>query len=305
MAKNHSEISMLWVCQVNSREEARSLQARSYVELCKGRFRRTLLCSIRRQEPKIDKLQEEQKRISKEITSFMALFQKGIPQLQCSECQEVVTQVTIVNHYKKHITELNGQIESLVATKEQNRKRKPDPRKEDISRKRLKEPGGGSLISKIDINPTSNFVSNRNNPKNTDDERKKMYKRVYGRKKYQYRIQNRSEDVKVTDEEIDAEIALSSPGRAERVAGAGRMGRGRPSKSVLPSSSPPSSSSARGNTSTSLRRQKGCKAGIGMGLSQFVLRPHSHGFLCQPIFEGTYLVRPLAQEYQEAECQDH
>ena len=67
-----------------------------------------------------------------------------------------------------------------------------------------------------------------------------MYKRVYGRKKYQYRIQNRSEDVKVTDEEIDAEIALSSPGRAERVAGAGRMGRGRPSKSVLPSSSPPS-----------------------------------------------------------------
>ena len=98
MAKNHSEISMLWVCQVNSREEARSLQARSYVELCKGRFRRTLLCSIRRQEPKIDKLQEEQKRISKEITSFMALFQKGIPQLQCSECQEVVTQVTIVNH---------------------------------------------------------------------------------------------------------------------------------------------------------------------------------------------------------------
>ena len=232
-----------------------------------------MLCSIRRQEPKIDKLQEEQKRISKEITSFMALFQKGIPQLQCSECQEVVTQVTIVNHYKKHITELNGQIESLVATTEQNRKRKPDPRKEDISRKRLKEPGGGSLISKIDINPTSNFVSNRNNPKNTDDERKKMYKRVYGRRKYQYRIQNRSEDVKVTDEEIDAEIALSSPGRAERVAGAGRMGRGRPSKSVLPSSSPPSSSSARGNTSTSLRRQKGCKAGIGMELSQFVLRP--------------------------------
>ena len=86
-------------------------------------------------EPKIDKLQEEQKRISKEITSFMALFQKGIPQLQCSECQEVVTQVTIVNHYKKHITELNGQIESLVTTKEQHRKGKPDPRKEDISRK--------------------------------------------------------------------------------------------------------------------------------------------------------------------------
>ena len=67
-----------------------------------------------------------------------------------------------------------------------------------------------------------------------------MYKRVYGRRKYQYRIQNRSEDVKVTDEEIDAEIALSSPGRADRVAGAARMGRGRPSKSVLPSSSPPS-----------------------------------------------------------------
>ena len=37
-----------------------------------------------------------------------------------------------------------------------------------------------------------------------------MYKRVYGRRKYQYRIQNRSEDVKVTDEEIDAEIAKES-----------------------------------------------------------------------------------------------
>ena len=180
-------------------------------------------------EAKIDKLQEEQKRISKEITSFMALFQKGIPQLQCSECQEVVTQVTIVNHYKKHITDLNGQIESLVATKKQNCKRKPDPRREDISRKRLKEPGGGSLISKIDVNPTSNFVSNRNNPKNTDDERKKMDKRVYGRRKYQYRIQNRSEDVKVTDEEIDAEIAkesakFSGPGGAG--GGGGQDGEG-------------------------------------------------------------------------------
>ena len=42
-----------------------------------------------------------------------------------------------------------------------------------------------------------------------DDERKKMYKRLYGRKKYQYRINNCNEDVKVSEEEIDAEIARS------------------------------------------------------------------------------------------------
>ena len=34
-----------------------------------------------------------------------------------------------------------------------------------------------------------------------------MYKRIYGRKKYQYRIRNCAEDVKVSEEEIDAEIA--------------------------------------------------------------------------------------------------
>ena len=34
-----------------------------------------------------------------------------------------------------------------------------------------------------------------------------MYKRIYGRKKYQYRIKNCSENVTVSEEEIDAEIA--------------------------------------------------------------------------------------------------
>ena len=63
-----------------------------------------------------------------------------------------------------------------------------------------------------------------------------MYKRVYGRRKYQYRIQNRSEDVKVTDEEIDAEIAkesakFSGPGGAG--GGGGQDGEGE-AKQVSP-----------------------------------------------------------------------
>ena len=41
----------------------------------------------------------------------------------------------------------------------------------------------------------------------SEDERKKMYKRIYGRKKYQYKINRRVEDVTVTEDEIDAEIA--------------------------------------------------------------------------------------------------
>ena len=41
----------------------------------------------------------------------------------------------------------------------------------------------------------------------TEEERKKMYKRIYGRKKYQYRIKNKNENVTVSEEEIDAEIA--------------------------------------------------------------------------------------------------
>ena len=51
--------------------------------------------------------------------------------------------------------------------------------------------------------------------------------------------------------------------------------------------------------------KRGAKLGLGWDYPSLSCDPHSHGFLCQHIFEGTYLVRPLAQEYQEAECQDH
>merc|ERR1719427_215618 len=180
-------------------------------------------------EVKINKLQEEQKRISKDIVAFMSLFQKGVQELQCSECQEILTQITIVEHFKKHIMDLNREIEELVYEKKEL-KRKQDQEMKDPQRKKAKPSQKESSEQGISlrnlpnnkINKTESFLDNvrprmgidssstRNPPpRSREDERKKIYKRLYGRKKYQYRINNFNEDVKVSEEEIDAEIAKS------------------------------------------------------------------------------------------------
>ena len=158
-------------------------------------------------EARIDKLQENQKRLSREIVNFMAQFQRGAKTLECSECGESVVQTTSVAHFKSHINDLNRKIETLVTSKKHESKRKRGSSAvSDVPRKKMKE------------TPPSRFKSRHSSGDadepdvgkgklGSEEERKKMYKRIYGRKKYQYRIQNRSENVTVSEEEIDAEIA--------------------------------------------------------------------------------------------------
>ena len=150
-------------------------------------------------EQEIDKLQQDQRRISQGITSFMEKMQRGTKQLDCSECEASLTILNLVPHFQKHIQDLHEQIESLVKKKNEN-KRKLQPRKES-PRKKLKESRPTPAKSK-------SISSDENKERlGSEEERKKMYKRIYGRKKYQYKINRRAEDVKVTEEEIDAEIA--------------------------------------------------------------------------------------------------
>ena len=177
---------------------------------------------------RINKLQEDQERISKDIVGFMALFQQGIPQLRCTECQEVLTHATLVEHFKKHITDLNAEIEVLARAKNKI-KRKHEVIPKDNPKRRIKsiEETPTSLISsdKCKQEPASQSsdtfsrfldsicpkmgINSKDTNTTREDERKKIYKRIYGRKKYQYKINNCNEDVKVSEEEIDAEIARS------------------------------------------------------------------------------------------------
>ena len=198
-------------------------------------------------EIKINQLQEEQKRISKDIVAFMSLFQQGRTQLKCSECQEVLTQVTIVGHFKKHITDLNAEIEVLVNAKRELKRKQEFKQKETLRKKQksVEQTPSKQRISSVagheNSTPTvayqesdsfSKFLdsvcprmgldgsTSKDTPRNKEDERKKIYKRLYGRKKYQYRINNYNEDVKVSEDEIDAEIARSKAKYTGQPAGA-------------------------------------------------------------------------------------
>jgi len=183
---------------------------------------------------RISKLQEDQERISKDIVGFMALFQQGIPELRCTECQDVLTHATLVEHFKKHITDLNAEIEVLARAKNKI-KRKHEVMPKENPKRRIKsfEPTapnqklGSGMLSSDTYNPEtgshgsdtfSRFldsicpkmgISSKDTNSTREEERKKIYKRIYGRKKYQYKINNCNEDVKVSEEEIDAEIARS------------------------------------------------------------------------------------------------
>ena len=150
-------------------------------------------------EQEIDKLQQDQRRISQGITAFMEEIQRGTKQVECSECEASLTILNLVPHFQKHIQDVHEQIESLVKKKNDN-KRKLEPRKE-TPRKKMKESRPTPAKTK------SNSPEENKERLGSDEERKKMYKRIYGRKKYQYKINRRAEDVKVSEEEIDAEIA--------------------------------------------------------------------------------------------------
>jgi len=62
---------------------------------------------------KISLLQEKQKKISKDILSFISCFRRGAKELECSECLHLLTRNTVVNHSKHHIIELDDQIAQL------------------------------------------------------------------------------------------------------------------------------------------------------------------------------------------------
>ena len=137
----------------------------------------------------------------------MAKCQRGAKTLECSECGETVIMTTSVNHFKSHINDLSRKIEILVTSKKDN-KRKHEKGRDDVQKKKLRN----DSLPKPRPPPQrhssgSSYKGDGKQRIGTDDERKKMYKRIYGRKKYQYRIQNRGENVTVSEEEIDAEIA--------------------------------------------------------------------------------------------------
>ena len=157
-------------------------------------------------EFKINNLQEKQKKLGRDIVDFMNKFQRGVKTLECSECHETLIGTTSVHHFKSHMNDLNTEIEALMMNKRDNKRSRSQSK--DVSvRKKMREitpkipvplsrPAGGSSASEVESKPKVG----------TEEERKKMYKRIYGRKKYQYRIQNRGEEVWVSEEEIDAEI---------------------------------------------------------------------------------------------------
>jgi len=156
-------------------------------------------------EFKINNLQEKQKKLGRDIVEFMNKFQRGVKTLECSECHETLIGTTSVHHFKSHMNDLNTEIEALMMNKRDNKRSRSQSK--DVSvRKKIREttPKIPVPLSRPAVGSASEVESK---PRvGTEEERKKMYKRIYGRKKYQYRIQNRGEEVWVSEEEIDAEI---------------------------------------------------------------------------------------------------
>merc|ERR1719318_991791 len=58
-------------------------------------------------------LKDKQKNISRDILSFISLFQTGVNELQCSQCANRITRNDVVEHCKEHIMDLNNEIEKL------------------------------------------------------------------------------------------------------------------------------------------------------------------------------------------------
>ena len=83
-------------------------------------------------------LQENQKRLSRDIVEFMSRFQRGAKTLECSECGESVTMATIVGHFKAHINGLSRKIEVLMMAKRDN-KRKHERGRDESQKKKMRE----------------------------------------------------------------------------------------------------------------------------------------------------------------------
>ena len=90
----------------------------------------------------INKFQENQKSLSRDIVTFMGHFQRGVKTLECSECGETVTQGTIVSHFKTRINELSRKIEVLVTRKREKKRKHWESRsssRDDGLKKKIRE----------------------------------------------------------------------------------------------------------------------------------------------------------------------
>ena len=65
---------------------------------------------------KILLLQEKQKKISKDILSFISRFRRGEKELECPECLLLLTRNSVVDHLKHHMIELDQEITQLENT---------------------------------------------------------------------------------------------------------------------------------------------------------------------------------------------
>ena len=65
---------------------------------------------------KILLLQEKQKKISKDILTFISHFRRGEKELECPECSLLLTRNSVVDHLKHHMIELDQEITQLENT---------------------------------------------------------------------------------------------------------------------------------------------------------------------------------------------
>ena len=161
-------------------------------------------------QSKIDSLQKRHKTLSRHMFESMKHFHDGRMTQDCPECQELLVSENCASHYRDHITDLNSELETLKDSKAKRDEEKQFRSKAQTPKKKLEKAKTSKMKPpKVKAGESLGQV-NTESRLGTEEERKKMYRRIYGRKKYQYRIQNRDEEVRVTEEEIDAEIMKSS-----------------------------------------------------------------------------------------------
>ena len=150
-------------------------------------------------QAKLDNIQERQEH----LRDFMNQFQSGeITPTHCPECLERLTQGLGPSHVAHHIRDLSIELDTMYTLRRTNKdkrhnKRKVQPKIESPKKKQKSLPRKSSSESPKDEDRKPRMGKEA-------EFRKKMWKRIYGRKKYQLR--NTGREVTVSEEEIDAEI---------------------------------------------------------------------------------------------------
>ena len=143
----------------------------------------------------IDNIQRRQKH----LRDFMNQSQSGeITPTHCPECLERLTQGLGPSHVAHHVRDLSIELDTLRPNKDKrDNKRKVQPKIESPKKKRKRFP-------RKSLKKSPKEEDNKPRVEKKDEVRKKMWKRIYGRKKYQLR--NTGREVTVSEEEVDAEI---------------------------------------------------------------------------------------------------